>query len=302
MEKTNLLTLVVTLTVGIILAGSLLMPVISDATTTHKEFTNEGYYEMTYDERDSVTVLWDYENPYQLTVNDEVVPIDQSNFSSSNRRSILMGDDFVLRTNGESAWKGVQFNAATGGTIWAQTSTSTSMEIVFSEGTYSLTAGTSTKTGTYTHLYTVSNDGEFVMKYSNKTAYMLGDSEFIAMGTSTLNGVDVGIKITGSIEEGATISTWKGDGYTFSNIEIHKTEVSGYKDLYQLSSITADVTYDEYTGEITYNYFLVPTKLSAELSNHLDGGEIAILNALPVLIIVALVMMAAGALYLKRDD
>ena len=58
----------------------------------------------------------------------------------------------------------------------------------------------------------------------------------------------------------------------------------------------------ENTSNLTYSYFIVPASVTSELTNHLSNGEIAILNALPILIIVALVVMAAGALYLKRDD
>lgn len=303
MEKMNALTLIITLVVGVILTGALLGPVVKDATQTTTTFSNEGYYEMTYDERDEVTILWEYSSPYQLKVNDVVVPIPEENFSSSMRKTVLMGDDFILRTNKGGGYPLLQFTNPTK-SVYSDSSPDSpkDMTIVCSNGSYTVTAGTNTATGTYTELYTVSNDGEYVMKYTDQPAYVLGDSEFVAMGTSSLAGNTVGIKITGTYDDGADVSVWQGEDWVFSNIAVNATEVSGYNNLYKLTTITADATLDENSGSITYSYFLVPSKVTAELSQHLSPGEISLVGAIPILVIVAILMAAIGAIALRRAD
>lgn len=300
----------ITAVVVVIVLAGVLMPVLDDATAKTDKFTNDGYFDMTYDEREEVTVKWEYATPYQLTVNDEVVPIDASNFSSSARRTIFMGDDFVLRTN--SQWSGgvpyplVQFNASTGSSIFAGAvpGSENNMTIVCSNGTYTVYLGSTTsKTGSYTYIYTVSNDGEYVMKYSDGTAYVLGDSEFIAMGTSSISGQDLYVKITGTVEDGAEITTWKDTGdWVFTNESINATPVNGYVDLYELTSITADVADDDsHSGSITYNYFLVPASVDAERSVHFTDNQKAIFAAIPIMVIVALLIAVVALVFRGRD-
>ena len=42
--------------------------------------------------------------------------------------------------------------------------------------------------------------------------------------------------------------------------------------------------------------------MTAELANHLTPGQIALLNAIPIMVIVALLMAAVGAVALRRAD
>lgn len=303
MEKTNVLTLIITLVVGVILTGALLGPVINGATTTNKTFENVGDFEMTFDERDSVTIIWDGTNPLQMSVNGEIIPLDASIFTSSQRRSVVMSDNFCIRTNTSSGNKAVQYNGPSGSSIFFTTST---MTIVCENGAYTVYKGEdSVATGTYTYLYTLSNDGEFVMKYKNTPAYVLGNSEIYAMGTSKVSGSEeFGVKITGNVEDGVSVTTWRGGDWTYSDVSVNANAVDGYLNLYSLDSITATATSGDeaYTGTITYNYFLVPAKVTAELSEHLTPGQIALMSAIPVMVIVALLMAAVGAIALRRAD
>lgn len=287
--------LMVGLTVGVLMISGFLWPIVSDATTINKTFSNAGYYEMTYDERENVTVVWNYETPYQITVNDETVALNPTDFSSSQRKTILIGDDFVLRTNRGSGQPIVQFTTPTRNIFGG---TGVNLTVTCESGTYTATAGPDTVSGTYTTLYTPSNNGEYVMKLSDQDAYLLGNTEFIAMGTSYIGpeNTNVGIKITGSIDNGAEIAAWFGGDWTFNNVQVNSESVDGYRDLYTISTITADAELESVTGSITYSYFLVPTEITAEKSEHLDTMQIALIGAIGTLGAIVLIAAAAGAI------
>ena len=286
--KANILTLAITLTVGIILAGSLLMPVISDATTTEKTFNNTGlYYMENPDESISVKYLGDS----QWEINGETLVY--TNIGATN---IIVTDNTFVRNNGQ----------VRGGVY----STWAAADLTISNGTVTGTAtvsGSSTSISwTYDYIYVATNEKAANLMKSNTTAvYIKGDSEIIGMGVSGVkdaSGTNTAAEFKVVVEDLEATVTSTNTNITVSNVKVNATAVDGYKDLYLFASVTFDAKWGDYTSSLTYNIVIVPSSVTAELSNHLAPGEIAILNALPILIIVALVMMAAGALYLKRDD
>ena len=319
MESKNLLTLAITLTVGIILAGSLLMPVISDATETEHTFTNDGYFRMTHvDDTTDHTITWTYEKPNTITVDGTDVLIDYH--VSNGQVTVIADTNWIVRLYNDGAGEvsAVAMVASTGGTASAQVIDSSTATISLTSGEMSATFGNATRTGTYTDAWIPSNDGEFTMKKADKVAYINENSEIVGYGLSrvkTASGAasgspGAGISLIGNIADGITANVWRGPEVTLSDAQINAQMDATYLDIYKLDSITATAHYSETVdGEtvvtdstVTYNYLLVPYQVTSELTQHLNPGEIAILNALPVLIIVALVVMATGALYLKRDD
>lgn len=310
MEKTNLLTLVVTLTVGIILAGSLLMPVISDATETTDTFENTGYFSMTkYDTETDLTIEWDHTKPKVITINEEDIALE--GFPLNQWISIIIGDDWMVRyANGGTLYFS-QLRYGNMQTMSADTNTGTDMTIVCEAGTATATRYTSGTPGTpaevsYTEIYAISERGDYVMKKATDIAYMAGDSPIVAYGTTDLgSGYSSMIKITGTINDGVDVtilaSTSGSAAIVDDSIVINKTATTSTIG-YELSNIQFEISDrgDDYPA--TYSYFIVPAKVTLELTEHLSNGEIAIMNAIPLMIIVALVMMAAGSLYLKRDD
>lgn len=303
MDPKRIVALVVGASVMVLIFSAILVPIIGEATKTEKTFENVGDFEMTFDERDSVTIVWDGTNPLQMSVNGEVVPLDASIFTSSQRRSVLMSDDFCIRTNAGGGEKMLQYNGPTGSSIFFTTST---MTIVCENGAYTVYKDeNSVATGTYTYLYTLSNNGEFVMKYKNTPAYVLGNSEIYAMGTSKVaDSSEFGVKITGNVEDGVNITTWRGGDWNYTDISVNATAVDNYVDLYSLASITATATSDDdaYTGTITYSYFLVPTEVTAEMTVHADDGTRALLSAIPIIAMIGIVLAVVGVAIVGRND
>lgn len=284
MEKTNLLTLVVTLTVGIILAGSLLMPVLNDATTTEKTFANSGYYYMT----DTSEHTYEFDGS-KWTVDD--VSLNHT-LAGVN---VVATDTFFIRDVGQV--RGA-YNI----------SGITSCELTFNNGTVT---GTYTTTGdpqavnwTYSEFYgaTPTKDAYILSKNTNTPiAYINGDSEVYGYGTTSLGGAQNIFQVTGNLDDGATV-VCPNSSVTVSNISFNATPVEGYIDLYTYESVTFTATLSGTDYAVTYNIVVLPSEVTAELAQHLDAGEIALINALPVIVIIGLVLAGVGAIFVRNRD
>lgn len=294
----KLIPLVITLVVGIILAGSVLMPVLNDATETERTFLNKGYYEMTYTEADDVSLTWDSADPHKVTVNDAVIDLPAT-ADLPGPINIICGDDWFIRYTGA----GLQFYPSTGSSVNA--GNGVDMTVTASEGTVTITTNADpavTKTAYYTFLYVVSENGAYVMKNTNDVAYVHEDSEIYGIGRSTVTGGYVKIKITGSISNGFTATEVGSSAFTIGDITVNYTTDSAYIDLYKLSSLQFTVTdSDNNANDLTYSYFIVPASVTSELSNHLTPGQIALIGAIPVLVIVALLVVAVGVVARRND-
>ena len=144
------------------------------------------------------------------------------------------------------------------------------------------------------------------MKDRNKPAYLHGsDSVYYGAGLSSLSGsVLSSLYLEGNIDEFEV--TPMSSLCTVSNEEIVSNSVSGYLDLYSLDKLKFTTTYSPIDGDPTdvnqtYSYFAVPYEVTAEKSQHLDSGTIAIINAIPIIIIVAMITMAVGFFLVKRE-
>ena len=306
MEKTNLLTLVVTLTVGIILAGSLLMPVLSDATTTEKTLTNDGLFEMkAVDATTDFTLEWDYTTPNQITVNDEVVELTKGQFALT----VFFTEDLIFRhTWSDSISVYETANNSTSPVIIASVGFTRNLTASCEDGTLTVIAGATTKTSTMTSGMIAATDGTHVMKDATATAYLLDNSEFYGAGytSNALNAAStnfLGI-FKGTIDGGITIISQVPEDYELSNIEQNYTQIqtSTYKELYGYTSFEYDLTDGENTGHVTYSQIVVPKEINAELAQHLEDASITLLNALPILIIIGLVLAGVGAIFFRNRD
>ena len=304
MEKTNLLTLVVTLTVGIILAGSLLMPVLSDATTTEKTFTNSGAFNLgIFTPDDEYTMVYTASDG-KITVNDVDVPA----FDVVNKSfSIVSTDNFLARYGYAS------------GNYFLQCIGKDSTNNYFADGGVTVTITISsgdlsvnwvkadttsvTKTVSFTEMYAiVPSVDDAIMKASSDTVYIKGDSELYASGLTNVTAWNNMFHFEGTYDDGITISSPSLPSATYDNIKWNIEAVDGYVDLYKLTSIEFDIHNSDTTVHATYSYFGVPEKVTAELSQHLNTGEIALLNTLPILVIIGLVMAGVGAIFVRNRD
>lgn len=293
MDWKQITGLVVGVVIGALLLVSIVVPVIDSATATEKTFENDGIYYIESEGEHTVTLA----TGNSITVDDVsfVIPIGKE-------YTVFASDDLLIRTN-------------TGGTAYQLRGSviagSADIQFTISDGTV---AGTYVATGsesptsfskTYTGFILATNEiTEAVMlPYERDAAYVNGDSPIMGRGLTNLisPGNDFRyIQFNGTIDDGITIEPITG--YTFSTPTINYTQVNGYEDLYAITSITFTATYtDSSPVNVTYTAFIVPSEVTAELSQHLDSNSIAIMQIIPLLITVGIIMAVVGVFVMRRE-
>lgn len=307
--------MIVALVIGIIMVTTAVLPLASDYSEA-KTFTNEGYFRMShYDDTTDHTFSWSYENPNYVTVDNVDVKVSGA---VSKDITVVADTNWVIRLSTDSNGDVIRMSIimSTGGTTSAQVSNSTNASMTLSSGVMSATFGTSEKSGTYTDLWLPSNDGAYIMKDSDKDAYINADSELVAYGLTrvknnagnTTSSPGFGISMIGTYEDGVTSTIWRDENNnTISNETINVSPVSGYIDLYKVSSITATFTLSETVNDetvltdtpITYNYFIVPYEVTADPDN--PAAYKSLVMVIPLMAFVVLVVAAAAMIYFKKD-
>lgn len=297
--KTNLLTLAITLTIGVILAGSLLVPVINDAQkATSDVITNET---------SGLTFKLDGNDDYEIvtaplganwTLNGEIY-----NFNTVADTIIITDQCRVVKNGGY-----LQLFDATGIRI-SNLPTSTNKFVIsydasekeFSVVNYPSYDEGETAANTYT--YTVANilyfipGGDYGAINTNgdpDVTYYVNDlKQVIAGGAYTTGDLD-----TSYFAEGTTVYVGQSS-YTAAGTAT-TTKYKDYTDAIVGSSYSITVTDGTDSETFTPYTVFVPLKVIAHTSE--QNGQIALYGAIPILVIVGLLMAAIGAIYTKRDD
>lgn len=303
----KLISIVLTLVVGIILAGSVLVPVLDDATATEKTFDNRdgALFQLDkFDETTEYSFEWVYTDPTHATVNNETVTL-------SGATVICATDSFIIRYGQDSSNGYYLQSVGSGLGVYGNENVKTTLTISVSSGTLTAIVANegsdpTSKTASITEGYGIVANGGYVMKASNQAAYVLADSPIVAMGLTSLDGVWSNMfQIVGNVEGVEVTQIYPTPAtYTISNVAVNTESSASYIDLYELQSITFDATLvsDNTTVHAcTYNYFIVPAEVTAELSEHLTPGQIALMGAIPVLVIVALLVVAVGVVARRND-
>lgn len=294
--ETKIPAIAITAVVVVIVLAGILIPVLDDATAENDTLRNDNGSElgrmMAIDDSTEYTFSWDVSNSKVATVNGEQLAL----FSGT---VICGGDpDFLIRYY-------------SGGTDYIQGRDGTtsftadnSIEIVISSGSISITADSGSPiTYTVSDGFAIASTGDYVMKSPNQSVFMLGDSEFNAYGVSSTDASTVWLKITGSIDDSATISIISGPNGTFSNIEIDAKKMDNYVDAYTLDKFTFTFTNASTSVDtpMTYNFFIVPAEVSAERTVHFSDNESAIFAAIPIMVIVALLLAVVAVIFRSRQ-
>lgn len=293
--------------IGVLLLTTLAMPVISDATTTERTFTNEGYFRAA-ETSDETVIEWNPSvDPFILTINGDAYSLDS--MKQFGNYSIAFSDDFILRYyyNGASSQNLQIWNSAYA--VGANNTIAYKAIVTINENevTWATDAGSSPTTVTHSGSYFVmDSEGDYIMKYSNKDAYVNPSSTIVYAGG--ISNVGSGTAFTSIYFEGTvddlTVTPMRNNT-TVTDIESTTVDVDGYLDLAQLSKVTftttATITDVEYTVDQTYTYFLVPYQVTAELVEHLDSSTIQLLSIIPLLITVGIIMAVVGLFVMRRE-
>lgn len=306
----KLIQVVIAITVGIVVLGSLLTPVIADASTTEKTFTNEGYY---YMQKISAEDTTEHVLTYDYNDGDFIFTLDGVDISDKIQSDLITtvvtdGESWVLRAN-KNEYVGLQ---GSGSTLSFGGHNTVTANVTFNAGTVTvnrtIVSGDnvvpgSTLTGSYEELWIISNDPtDYVMKKADESAYMLKDTEYLAVGITGMTTWNTVIVLRGdSTDFDANIVYPPNLTTTVTNKAIGETEVDGYVDLYSLTKLTFTINDGTTTKDAIYSYFIVPSKVTAELEQHLDTAEIGLIAVIPVLMIVAFLVFAVRIFGGNRD-
>lgn len=286
--KTNILTLAITLTLGVILAGSLLMPVISDAQTTMGDpitYTNPtGSYGELY-----VTDDVSGTHSVVMSASDNTITYDDEVITSAVRGYLVVTDAITVVYTGSYMTicygsDQYQFNASWGN----------SYDITFEDGTATMvrtsSGGTQTTfTKEYTWIgYKVSEGGNYVNNSTTDRVYSNGVKNMIAMGNYTTGDNDT-FYIIKDGEVSLSDTTYTGSVALYSD-----TPVTGTTDI-MYSYIVVSVDDETFTP---YVWAVEKTIKGHETA----GAAYDLLGALPIMVIIGLVLAATAAIMAKRND
>ena len=278
--KANILTLAITLTVGIILAGSLLMPVITDASTDELTGDNAYYFRMSEIGDKTVTLSYD------STGNLPLIDGEHKTYTNSNGTNAInlavISDSFIVSTTG-SLWyyyfvyEGVDYqiySTATGAPGAIATIGNGEMQLYINE--------TTSYTLPYTTCYIPDNSGDYAMCQEQFNGLFEKSDVLVVSVTFRANhGVAIGNVDDLTTKFHATDGTVDTDTYTFE--VVYDTQTVGLTDL-------CKTKYDSYRYIVPYEYHYQD-----------DNDYAALYSALPVLVIVGLVLAATPAIILRRD-
>lgn len=288
-----------------VLAG-VLMPVLDDATTTESTFKNTGAFFVEVDPADSYTIAYDN------TVANNEITVNGTKITLNRDYTIVALENAILRLNANSHtldWNG---NGQYIANINVLNITISSGSI---SGSYTTTgSSTSWPTMTYSKCYVISGTEQtLIMSDYSIPVTIKGDSEIVAFGRTVLNDAGTNkqylVQIEGTINDGVdvtinNVSSGVDIGATITDLSINCTPVDGYNDLYTLNSITfkAAVTDGGATTNVTFSAYIVPSEVTAELTEHFTDNQIALFDAIPIIVIIAILLGVIALVIRSRLD
>lgn len=286
----NIFVMIITLTVGVILAGALLAPVIDDA-TNHTEILHNDVGQPT-------------DRPYTFADDSPVTfGYDADGYYVNGEHFSQLGANYATITS-----DGIVLRQGSGGGSLAAYVPSLDKSYV---PPYSFTANNGTITGTvivndeettitasYTYLYYQDADGDYVMTGANSSNfYLLKDTEYYCSGynTSLGSGTARWFFMSGSIEDGFT---FKYGANTVTDYTVNATQLEQYEEeVYEVTSIVFHVSE---SLDITVNRGIAPAEIVVTKIH--DNGLDDIFSVIPIVAILVLVVAAMSYLMAFRRD
>ena len=300
----RIIGLVLALVVGGLLVGGLLIPSIEGMTATEKTFENKGYYSMINTEEETILEWTPSVDPFSITVNGVSISLESLKGYGYSNYSIAFADDFILRYyyEGPNAqtlqfWNSDYVTGIASSSAYTATITINASGATFTTNAEGATTTSITHTGSY---FVINDSGDHVMKLRDKDAYVKTDSTIVYAGgiSGIATSTFAGFYFEGTIDN--IVVEPMRNNITVSNLETHTSTIDGYINLVALEKVTFDTNYQP--GDTpnersqTYTYFLVPTQVTVELSQHMDATQIAMFGVISILGIMALVVVAANGI------
>lgn len=310
----KLVTISIAAVIGIIVLGSVLMPILDDSTATTDTFTNEGYYRMSElapTDDAPYTISWVLSAPTTFTINGTDYVMTDILTTTNQYFTILASDGAYLRVANAGNKIIVQMHNYVGNPLLAFDSGNTTMksfDVSVDSDSIDVTRVTGEDqtidvTASYSDwCYGFDSAGKYIMKLNNSSAYVVDEDIIILAGVTKVGTTDVAVYGFGNVNEISLESAYPDDNTTYSDVEINSTVVSDYLKLNKISTVTFDMTRSDTVAHATYSYFLVPYEVTAERAVHFTDGQNAIFAAIPVLIILAVLLGVVALVIRSRLD
>lgn len=295
--NTKLIPIIMTVVVGIILAGSLLVPLLSGYSATTKTFENDGVPFAEVDEETHTIVM----DSTGMTTDGEKV--EGFEFLYGNSVSILYCEGNVVRwsTNGEVQVIG-NTNQSGQRRVVGDTDTDT-ITLTIANGIATFVNGeVTTILSSNVLAYPTADESA---KYRQGTQhYYTDDTNLIIAGgfTNHPDGGQVALVMTGTVEELTADFVWYYSvPATVADIDVQTSNVT--TNLHQVDKIlvTMDITATGDDYELTYTQFLSEAKGTYDNPDYIGSAGAALFGAIPIMIIVALLVVVVGVVA-KRND
>lgn len=310
MEVKKLTIAVLSLTIAALIAVTVLIPVVSDVTSTTDTFTNDGLYLMdtiSSTDTDTVTLTWDHTKPKEITVNSITVSLAKIPDTWGITVPLIQTNSWFILYNKQTPTN-IQLYTSTGWTKQASTSDNTDLSISMASGTASMTFGATSTSYNYTDGYYVSSTGSYTMMGANDYAYVLTTSAMAGVknfsyeisGTATTCGVAVKGTYSALVCTGIGPASFTSSGVTFSNQTANGSEVTDHVNLKKVGSISFTATIGDNDTDSTMNNIIVPHQVIAERTIHVDNTLSTLIGIIPLLVIIALVIGAVAVIQLRK--
>lgn len=287
--------------ISIIVLASILMPVMTEYTDATRTVTNTGSFFAEPDGEEHTLVF----SVDGATVDDVAVAYPEG-YGTGNQTNatVILGEDWMVRLDMGLA------RVVTAG----PSQTYTNLGYV-ADGDITFTISGTTLSYTYNNTtitkdnvtYYLAPAGDMVLCYN---PYILSDSQLIGgiRNNSNTANADVFEIVSGTVDDGFTAvncrafitaaSPTTGD-YTSTFTTATET-VDG--DLLKLTSITQNLTFwNDGTATFTLTYLMAPATITYDNPDYLGTENASLLKVIPILMIIAMVMLAVGMVVARRD-
>lgn len=296
MKINNIIVGIIGIVICAIMIGGAFLPAVNSVTKTYGTFDNtkDALYEMSaVGNNSNYTFIWNADTPDIALVNGESVKLTSGTILCS------VGGTSVRYIDTPN--KRIQIFGSTNNHGVAETDVGAVLTIQISNGEYvysssGLPGGDFSVTEPIADGYIIvpKGTGSFVMKAPTQGAYVNSDSKIVGMGITIIGSAwNVGFRGVGTIN-GIEITQYSGaTNYTIGPVTINYDAVNNYEDLYTVIDYQFDITdsSDETVTHLTYNYFIVPAKVTADLTEPVDAPIRAMMGVLPIVAIAGLVMV-----------
>ena len=293
MESKNLLSLVITLTIGIILAGSLLMPVIQDSTNMMADKYDNGPQSNNVN---YATLSTDADLDITMTKVDTTWTIEGIDINPSSGGAYMITDNLLVILSPTNGYNIHGLNESKTfitliPTDWNGVTTAvTSLTIEVTSDTITVSDASGTQAAyTFPCSYVIYSDleGDRVITTSLKEVYTAGGKDIISLGLNstkffwTTNGED-----SKAVYNATLLDTTLNCPLTEVSEDVDKIEVGVGGDY------TVTTLYNGNSFDLAPQYVSVP-KTVIQQSAIGDTVE-PLLMAIPIMILLSLVVFAAG--------